>query len=136
MACRRWHQRKATLKTGNGQKHIRERYRAQSGVQAAARLGTAAAPAVVAIPGIKARHQYAWDTNDWMPSGQMTGRKAPYGRLRFAGDEEELEDIAGFVEAEERLTTKVLKTTPAGGEAGGGRGGGRGKKNAKATEDV
>ena len=164
------------LKTGKGQKRIREKYRVQTVedldaeemdkwrypelfdvmdfskckaigratwillhvVQAADRFETADAPAAVAIQGIKALNQYALDTNDWRLAWQMTGLKDPYGRLRFAGDEEELEDIAGFVEAEERLATKVLKTAPTGGGAGGarGRGGNKGNKNDKQTEDV
>ena len=66
-------------------------------VQAADRWETADAPAAVAIQGIKALHQYALDSQEWRLGWQMTGLKDPYGRLKFANLEEEVEDIAGFV---------------------------------------
>ena len=86
----------------------------------------------ILIQGAKAFRQFSIDQS-WSKAWHLSLQRDPYEEMEFAGDEEELEDVAGYVDTREKLSAKVkpIRSTPTEEppEKPTGRDGRRGGKN-------
>ena len=65
--------------------------------------------AAICIQGLKALIQFGLDGGDWGTAWHLTMLADPYGGIKWAGEESELADVAGVVDAESRLSNALSR---------------------------